>query len=131
MKRVALETERVQQEESAESNRKANPRRSAKRSVSVRLGGKEYNLRSDADEEWLQQVASYVDKSMQQIRERTDTVDSLDIALLAALNLAREVLQLRQAADGKGREGLNSERLRDLIEMVETELSVAPSSATY
>ena len=121
----------------------ANP----KRIVTIRLAGKEYRLRSDASEESLQQVAGYVDQSMQKIRERTDTVDSLDTALLTALNLAREILNLRGQAGASGKaknEGRsnpsdlddNSEtdsdrvsdsRLRGLIEQIEAALPAAES----
>ncbi len=89
-------------------------------SVKIRLGGKEYKLRSDASEESLQRVASYVDHQMQKIRERTDTVDSQDIALLTSLNLAREVLQLREQVEAGG--GGSGARLRSLIEQIEAEL---------
>ncbi|MDP6978269.1 MAG: cell division protein ZapA [Myxococcota bacterium] len=91
-------------------------------SVSVRLGGKDYRLRSHASEKSLQQVASYVDLAMQKIRERTDTVDSQDIALLTSLNLAREVLQLREQVEAGGAGSVA--RLRSLIELVEAELPV-------
>ncbi len=130
MKRVAVEKEYLEQR--AEINREADLRRSGKRSVEITLGGKEYRLRSDADEAWLQQVASYVDNAMQQIRERTDTVDSLDIALLAALNLAREVLTLRaasEAAPDSSESAADSERIRDLIELVEIELSATSEAS--
>lgn len=120
MKRAALETELSEPRDGI--SRESEPVQPAKRSISIQLGGKEYRLRSDADPEWLQRVASYVDKSMQQIRDRTDTVDSLDIALLAALNLAREVLQLRGAAKDAPESDQDSERIRNLIELVETEL---------
>ncbi len=90
-------------------------------SVTVRLGGKDYRLRSLASEESLQQVAGYVDQAMQKIRERTDTVDSQDIALLTSLNLAREVLLLREQVEAGG--GGSGTRLRSLIERVEAELS--------
>jgi cell division protein ZapA len=132
-----LETKRQNQEhqdhaeqQRAASDSEADSQRPERRSVSIKLGGKQYRLRSDADEDWLQQVASYVDSSMEKVRARTDLVDSLDIALLAALNLAREVLQMRRAkADGPG-DAIDPERLRDLIELVETELSetAAPAS---
>jgi cell division protein ZapA len=94
-----------------------------KPAVAIKLAGKEYRIRSDASEEWLQQVAGHVDQAMQNIRERTDTVDSLDIALLTALNLAREVLNLRSQLMGDELMHDASEtRLRDLIEQVELEL---------
>ena len=131
MKRVALEAEYLEQR--AEINREADLRRSGKRSVKIKLGGKEYRLRSEADEESLQQVASHVDNAMAQIRERTDTVDSLDIALLAALNLAREVLKLRATAGGVAQSNagaVDAQRIRDLIELVETELSAEPETSS-
>ena len=131
MKRVALEAECLEQR--AEINREADLRRSGKRSVKIKLGGKEYRLRSEADEESLQQVASHVDNAMAQIRERTDTVDSLDIALLAALNLAREVLKLRATAGGVAQSNagaVDAQRIRDLIELVETELSAEPETSS-
>ena len=110
-----------------------------KRSVTIKLAGKEYRLRSDASEESLQRVAGYVDQSMQKIRKRTDTIDSLDTALLTALNLAREVLYLRgqggESSTGKakaesdrdekpqGNSGKFSDpRLRGLIEQIELAL---------
>ena len=112
------------------------PADNKKRSVTIRLAGKEYRLRSDSTEESLQQVASYVDQSMQKIRERTDTVDSLDTALLTALNLAREVLYLRNqnagssgkknagkaAASHSGLDEIPDGRLRGLIEQIESAL---------
>lgn len=99
---------------------------SAKPVIAIKLAGKEYRIRSDASEEWLQQVAGYVDQAMQNIRERTDTVDSLDIALLTALNLAREVLSLRtQVSDEVFANDISDVRLRDLIEQIELELPEA------
>jgi len=125
---------------------------SPKRIVTIRLAGKEYRLRSDASEESLQQVAGYVDQSMQKIRERTDTVDSLDTALLTALNLAREILNLRGQAGASGKaknearsnhsdlddnsetdsdtdsDNVSDSRLRGLIEQIEAALPAAESA---
>lgn len=95
----------------------------AKRAVSVRIAGQEYKLRSDADAEWLQQIAAQVDRAMEQIRERTRTVDSHQVAVLTALNLAREVIVLREARDDARaslEDAVDPERLRALIERVES-----------
>jgi cell division protein ZapA (FtsZ GTPase activity inhibitor) len=91
-------------------------------SVGVELQGREYQIRSDADAESLQRVAGYVDKAMNQIREVTNTVDTLDVALLTALNLAREVIASRESSSEGGEvtpKG-DSPRLRALIELVES-----------
>ena len=91
-------------------------------SVGVELQGREYQIRSDADAESLQRVAGYVDKAMNQIREVTNTVDTLDVALLTALNLAREVIASRESSSegGEGTPEGEAPRLRALIELVES-----------
>lgn len=99
----------------------------AKRSVAVRIGGQEYRILSEADEASLHRVASYVDDSMARIRSRTGAVDSLDVAVLTALNLARDLLATRES-DGPGdTAGIRPERLRALIDAVEaTTAGAAP-----
>lgn len=91
------------------------------RSVSVRLQGRDYQIRSDADGEWLQRVAGYVDAAMSRIRDETSTVDTLDVALLTSLNLAREVLAAREGtlAPLEQAGAASPEGLRSLIELVE------------
>ena len=110
----------------------ASPEAPVKKTVTVRLAGKEYRLRSDSSEKSLQEVASYVDKSMQMIKDRTDTVDSQDAALLTALNVAREVLQLRQqlmvAQDIAA--AVSDARIRSVIEQIEAALPPADSAAS-
>ena len=91
------------------------------RSVGVRLQGRDYQIRSDADGEWLQRVAGYVDAAMNRIRDETSTVDTLDVALLTSLNLAREVIAAREGtlAPLEAEGAPSPERLRSLIERVE------------
>jgi cell division protein ZapA (FtsZ GTPase activity inhibitor) len=101
----------------------------SKRSVAVQIAGHEYRVLSDADEAWLQRVASYVDASMSQIRGRTGLVDSLDIAMLTCLNLARELLALRE---GNGLTEVNEfseDRVRGLIELAESALRGGEAAA--
>jgi len=99
-------------------------------SVGVRLQGREYQIRSDADPEWLRRVASYVDAAMTRIREETKTVDSLDVAMLTSLNLAREVVDSRARAPDGGAPvpDPDAERLKSLIELVES-VGAAPGSS--
>lgn len=98
----------------------------ARRSVSVLIRGREFRIRSGEDEESLRRVASYLDETMSQVEQRTGTVDSLGVAMLTALNLAREVLELR---DGDAGTGADPERLRALIELAEGALEAPPAQA--
>lgn len=83
---------------------------------------------STDEEGTLQRVASYLDETMSIVETRTGTVDSLDLALLTALNLAREIIDYRE---GRGSQpagvGVDTERLRSLIELAESALQ--PESA--
>ncbi len=91
------------------------------RSVGVQLQGRDYQIRSDGDAEWLRKVAGYVDKAMNQVREHTNTVDTLDVALLTSLNLAREVIDSRGSSDETegGGQAPDAARVKSLIELVE------------
>ena len=55
-----------------------------------------YHLKSDADRAYLEEVARYVDRKMHSIADRTQTVDSLRVAVLTALHIADELFLLRQ-----------------------------------
>jgi cell division protein ZapA len=93
-----------------------------KRAVAVRIRGQEFRILSDADEAWLQRVAGYLDETMATVEERTGTVDSLDVALLTALNLARELVEIREREPIANAKGPEAARLRGLIELAESAL---------
>lgn len=88
----------------------------SKEAVAVRIAGHNYKILSDGDADRLRTIASYVDKAMSQVRKRTGTVDTLDVAVLTCLNLAREVLALRDQQT----DAVEDDRMRSLIERVET-----------
>jgi cell division protein ZapA len=92
---------------------------SEKKSLAVRIRGQEFKIRSDESPELLEQVAEIVDATMRRIEQRTGAIDTLDVAMLAALNLAREVVEAR-----KGRPSMP--RLRALIERAEAAGNAAP-----
>lgn len=91
----------------------------SKRSVPVRIRGKEFRVLSGDDEQSLREVAGYLDQTMAKVEERTGTVDSLEVALLTALNLARELLEIRGGRTETGAVG-DPRRMRSLIELAES-----------
>ncbi len=58
--------------------------------VQVEIYGQSYNLRGEGESGYIQDLASYVDRKMREVSEATATVDSLKVAILAALNIADE-----------------------------------------
>ncbi len=63
--------------------------------IRVTIYDQEYFMRGDLDEVYIQKLAEYLDTKMRSIAERTRTVDSLRVAILAGLNIADEYHQLK------------------------------------
>jgi len=64
--------------------------------VKVEIYNQTYNLRADGNNEYIAQLAEYVDRRMREIASTTLTVDSLKVAILAALYIADELYQLKR-----------------------------------
>jgi len=64
-------------------------------SIRVVIYDQTYFMRGDLNEEYIQKLAQYLDTKMRAIAERTRTVDTLRVAMLAALNVADEYHQLK------------------------------------
>jgi len=67
----------------------------------VEIFGSSYHVRGDKDPELLQELASHVDGKMREIAQQVSTVDTAKIAILAALNIADELLQCRKQQEGE------------------------------
>jgi len=68
--------------------------------VHVEIFGQTYAVRAGADPSYVTQLASYVDEKMLEIGRTSGAVDSVRIAVLAALNIADEYFRARSGADG-------------------------------
>jgi len=97
---------------------------SAKPVVAVSIRGQEFRIRTDDDEASLQRVAKYLDETMATVEKKTGTVDTLQLALLSALNLARELVELRErgGAQGPSTASVDPDRFESLIELAESAL---------
>lgn len=77
----------------------------------VKILGREYQLRGEPDEAHLGQVVSYLETVLEQVQKGTP--DTQDAAILAALNVASELLRLRETT-------LQADRVQSLIDLVES-----------
>ncbi len=68
-------------------------------SVRVDIFDQAYNLKG-SDPEYIAKLAEYVDKKMRMVASQTSTIDSLRLAVLAALNIADEYHMLKGKVDG-------------------------------
>jgi cell division protein ZapA len=69
----------------------------SEQTIRVEIYNQTYSIRSDGDNEYIQELAEYVDRKMREISSGTMTVDSLKVAILAALHVADEFFQLKHA----------------------------------
>lgn len=87
------------------------------RSVSIEISGRIYHIKTKDDDSYIQNLARIVNEQMSEIIRATNTVDSLRVADMTALNLADEYLKLKQTYETHV---LNFEqermRLRSLVE---------------
>lgn len=93
-----------------------------KSKVVVRIGGREYTIKSFESEEYIHKVAIYVDKKMEQVQKCQPSLSSSMISMLTAINLADEVIKL-QERNGKLQRELSA--LHDLLDAHDT--SAAPA----
>src|ERR1700748_3148682 len=69
--------------------------RRATTSISVDIYDQTYHLRA-SDSDYIQKLAAMVDGKMRAVSANGNTVDSLRVAVLAALNIADELLRLQE-----------------------------------
>ena len=70
-----------------------------KHSVRVRILGEEYTLRTDASPDRARAIAQYFDRSVRQILASGQVPETHRAAILAALQIAGELFEARDAAD--------------------------------
>jgi cell division protein ZapA len=79
-----------------------------------------YSVQADQNEEYLKELAAYVDSKMRTVAEATRTVDTVKVAGLAALNIADEMFTLRQRQEKI--EGPLRKRVEKCVALVEKAL---------
>jgi cell division protein ZapA len=64
--------------------------------VNVEIMGQQLIVASDDGDEWARTLAAAVDQKIRAIRASSQTVNSVNLAILAALNFADELERLRR-----------------------------------
>ena len=85
--------------------------------MKLEIYGQTYNLNAGENEEYLRELAAYVDAKMYAVSDAAHTVDSVKVAVLAALNIADELFVAR-ARDAELR-GPLKQRVEKCVSLVE------------
>ncbi len=99
--------------------------------IRLKIYGEEFAVKSKADEAYLQDVAEYVDNHMREIAENLPSSQPMvRVAVLAAMNICDELLELRRQKDELQRMyGDRSSELSDQIKEVLFEATGETSQA--
>ena len=89
-------------------------------SKKIQIYGKTYSLKSSSSEVDAEEVAAYVDSRMKELANVRGKTSTLDLAILAALNIAQELMELKNQAGAK--EEAEGEKLRQLVGALDKEL---------
>ena len=91
-----------------------------KRSVTITIGGQRFQLKTDAKPKYVKELASFVNDQLEEARASGKTVTTQSLALLAAMNIADELLQLRLSHAALKREVREkSKKILQQLEQVE------------
>jgi cell division protein ZapA len=93
-----------------------------KSATTVEILGREYRIRGSADSEYVRQVASFVDEKLREVSRGAAGQPADRVAVLAAMNIADELFQLRRASS----EQMTSieRRAEGLISLIDEKLSL-------
>ena len=86
----------------------------------IEIYGKSYNLKSSSDEIRVEEAAAYVDAKMQELAQSGKKLSYIDLSLLAALNIAMELLELQKETSFNDQ--VREEKVGRLIDVLEGEL---------
>ena len=79
----------------------------------LRIYGHRLTVKSEEGEEYLRAVEDYLNTKIEEVKENTKAVSTLDLALLAALNITGEVIKSKEILERLGRK---SEELAQKID---------------
>jgi cell division protein ZapA len=91
--------------------------------VKVEIYGQSYSLSGDLDENYVQKLARYVDEKMNAVAEATQTVDSVRVAVLAAMAIADELHSRPNETGQRNRDDALRERARQCLNILERALN--------
>ncbi|CCQ89273.1 hypothetical protein NITGR_1000001 [Nitrospina gracilis 3/211] len=92
----------------------------------IQIYGKKYTVKATSSSVSLQELADYVDSRMRELSSTSRTVPA-DVAVLAALNIAQDLFELKQQfqvlkTENEAEKRELEERTRSLSEKLENEL---------
>ncbi len=91
-----------------------------KKTMEISIMGQKFMIKSESDDDYVGRVAGFVDQKINEVMQNTKSVASLNVAILAAMNIADEYFKYK-------RERTTSisnveKKVKDLIELIDIQL---------
>ncbi len=91
-----------------------------KKTTEIAIMGQKIMIKSDSDEDYVQKVAGFVDQKIQEVMQSTKSVASLNVAILAAMNIADEFFKSQR--EQREKVDRAEKKIQDLIELIDLQL---------
>lgn len=82
--------------------------------------GQKFVIKSESDDDYVIKVAQFVDKKINEVMQNTRSVASLNVAILAAMNIADEYFRFNR--DKTERLQKVEKKVEDLIELIDLQM---------
>ena len=90
------------------------------RLVEIKVFGQAYTVKTDAEEDYIQEIAKYVNEKMEEVLKKTKSVSTLNVAILTALNIADDLLKEKEKRTALLRE--IEAKSKDLVEKIDIKI---------
>jgi cell division protein ZapA len=90
------------------------------RLVEIKVFGQTYTVKTDAEEDYIQEVAKYVNEKIEEVLRKTKSVSTLNVAILTALNIADDLLREKEKRTALLREV--EAKSKDLVEKIDIKI---------
>jgi cell division protein ZapA len=88
--------------------------------MEISIMGQKFMIKSESDDDYVNRVAKFVDDRINEVMQNTKSVASINVAILAAMNIADEYFRFKQ--DKEQKLTMVEKKIEDLIELVDLQI---------
>ncbi len=74
-----------------------------KKVTELKICGHRLSVKTDEDEKYIRAIENYLNNKIEEVKDSTKVVSTLDLALLAALNIAGEAIKTKETLERLGK----------------------------
>ncbi|MBN1283188.1 MAG: cell division protein ZapA [Proteobacteria bacterium] len=91
-----------------------------KKTTEISIMGQKFMVKSESNDDYVRRIAGFVDQKIEEVMQSTKSVASLNVAILAAMNIADEYFKFKKDRDDRIEKA--EKKIKDMIELVDLQL---------